>query len=75
MRMSASTLFLVLVVLTLSACRSIRTYAIGKIDVADAMHLYMTNPTVAEWHSKTRAPPVFLGEDHLAGRRGVLHRM
>jgi len=63
MRLSAAGLFLVLVVLTCSACRTIRTCDVGEIGVEDAMRLYMTNPTVAEWLSKTRATPVFLGQD------------
>jgi len=63
MRLSVAGVFLLLVVLTCSACRTIRTYDVGKIGVEDAMRLYITNPTVAEWLSKTRATPVFLGQD------------
>ena len=63
MRLSVAGVFLVLVVLACSACRAIRTHDVGKIGVVDAMRLYMTNPTVAEWLSKTKATPVFLGQD------------
>ena len=63
MKRSVAGVCLLLVVLACSACRTIPTHDVGKIGVEDAMRLYMTNPTVAEWLSKTRATPFFLGQN------------
>lgn len=60
MRRSALVLLFVLAVLTCSACRTIRTHDVAKVGVEDAMRLYMTNPTVAEWLRQTRATPILL---------------
>jgi hypothetical protein len=60
MRRSAVVLLLVFVVLTCSACRTIRTHDVGKVGVEDAMRFYMTNPTVVEWLRKTKATPILL---------------
>lgn len=45
--------------LAMSCGTTIKTYPTGTIGVEDAIRLYMTNPTVAEWLTKTQATPVF----------------
>jgi hypothetical protein len=63
MKRILTVLLLSALTITLSSCsHTIKTEPVGKMGVEDAMRLYMTNPSVVEWLTKTQATPVLLGQ-------------
>ena len=57
------TILVLCAIQSLSACATIKTKPVGTITVEDAIRLYMTGPTVAQWLTETKATPILLSNN------------